>query len=90
MTVATVVPSEAEDQMLSLRQLCKLSHTSSWFIRQEVSRGKLAIVRLSPRCIRVKSSEWVRYVRDNSESNPRTPTPRSAPVRQRTRKRKAD
>ena len=86
---ATAVPSEAEDQLLSPRQLCKVAGTSDWFIRQLIAQGKLSIVRLSSRCIRVRASEWSRYLREHSESGPRTPTPRSVPVRPRTGKRRA-
>lgn len=86
MTAATVPTiAEADEQLLSLRQLRQRSGTSDWFLRQLVRDGKLAVVRLSSRCIRVRASEWARYLHDHSQSGPRAVVPRSAPVRSRSR-----
>lgn len=74
----------AEDRLLSIRQLVKLAGVSEWFHRQEVSAGRIPVIRLSARALRIRASAWVAYLASRESSEPRTPAPLSLPVRQRS------
>jgi hypothetical protein len=87
MSAVAAVPSPigpADDRLLSIRQLVKLAGVSEWFLRQEVTAGRIPVIRLSARALRIRASAWAAYLASRETSEPRTPAPQSPPVRKRS------
>ena len=53
--------AELKDPFVSLQTLSEWTGQSYNTLRNEIKRGKLKAIRMSPRCLRVRMSEAKRY-----------------------------
>jgi hypothetical protein len=62
----TASPSEARrsgaSALFTLPELATESNVSRRFLEMEISRGRLVAVRMSTRVLRVRSTDWDRYL----------------------------
>jgi excisionase family DNA binding protein len=64
-TIDSVIPSngiESHAHALQLGEAAKWLNCSKRFLENQVAEGKLPVVRLSPRCIRVRPSDLAEYL----------------------------
>ncbi len=65
---AAIVVSCNKRMVLTLPEIAQELAVSRRFVEMEISRGRIAVIRLSARVVRVSWQEFLRYLAENTDT----------------------
>jgi excisionase family DNA binding protein len=66
MIKSTVLPEGIEHNALQLGEVARRLNCSRRFLEKQIAAGRLRVVRLSPRCVRVRPTDLAAYLDSNA------------------------